>query len=77
MSWWSDFTQESVDQAHQAAIDMLERAQPVIAETENRLSRIAHSLLDRFTINISCEIKLNPYAKASSVEQDKLREQGS
>ena len=73
MSWWSDFTQKPVDQAHQAADDLLNRAQPMITEAENRLARIAHSLLDRFTVNI--EIKLNPYARATSVEDEKKREQ--
>jgi hypothetical protein len=66
MSWWSDFTSKPIDQAHQAANDVLDRAAPMITEAENRLARIAHSLLDRFTVNI--EIKLNPYAKAQSVE---------
>ena len=77
MSWWTDFTQNfgsgTVEQARVAAADFLQRAQPMITEAENRLARIAHSLLDRFTIDIT--IKLNPYARASSVEQDKKREQ--
>jgi hypothetical protein len=73
MSWWSNFTQSPVDQAHKAADDLLEKAAPMITEAENRLARIAHSLLDRFTVNI--EIKLNPYARAASVEDEKKREQ--
>ena len=72
MSWWSNFTSQPIDQAHQAADDLLNRAQPMITEAENRLARIAHSLLDRFTVNI--EIKLNPYARATSVEDEKKRE---
>ena len=73
MSWWQNFTQSPVDQAHKAADDLLDRAQPMITEAENRLARIAHSLLDRFTVNI--EIKLNPYARATSVEDEQKREQ--
>ncbi len=72
MSWWSDFTAKPIDQAHQAADDVLEKAAPMINDAENRLARIAHSLLDRFTVNI--EIKLNPYARAVSVEDEKKRE---
>ena len=72
MSWFSDFTQRPINQAHQAADDLLDRAQPMITEAENRLARIAHSLLDRFTVNI--EIRLNPYARATSVEVEKKRE---
>ncbi len=68
MSWWSNFTSTPIDQAHQAADDLLTRAQPMIDNAENRLARIAHSLLDRFTVNI--EIKLNPYAKAQAVKDD-------
>ncbi len=73
MSWWSNFTSTPIDQAHQAADDLLTRAQPMIDNAETRLARIAHSLLDRFTVNI--EIKLNPYARATSVEDEKKREQ--
>lgn len=68
MSWWSDFTAKPIDQAHAAAEDVLQKTQPMITEAENRLARIAHSLLDRFTVNISIEVKLNPYAKAQAVK---------
>ncbi len=68
MSWWSNFTSTPIDQAHQAADDLLTRAQPMIDNTENRLARIAHSLLDRFTVNVSIEVKLNPYARAQAVK---------
>jgi len=72
MSWWSDFTAKPINQAHDAADDLLEKAAPMITEAENRLARIAHSLLDRFTVNI--EIKLNPYPKAVTPEMEKKRE---
>ncbi len=68
MSWWSDFTAKPIDQAHAAADDVLAKAEPMITEAENRLARIAHSLLDRFTVNI--EIKLNPYARAQPVKDE-------
>lgn len=66
MSWWDNFVSKPIDQAHAAADDVLEKAAPMINEAENRLARIAHSLLDRFTVNI--EIKLNPYARPTPVD---------
>ncbi len=72
MSWWSDFTAKPIDQAHAAADDVLEKAAPMINDAENRLARIAHSLLDRFTVNI--EIRLNPYPRAVTPEQEAQRE---
>jgi hypothetical protein len=61
-----------IDDAHKAADDLIDRTEPMIVEAENRLARIAHSLLDRFTVDIT--IKLNPYARAASVEDEKKRE---
>jgi hypothetical protein len=55
----------SVDEAHEAVIDVLKRLEPLLRDLELRAGGILHGLLDRFEINIT--IKLNPIPKAERV----------
>lgn len=56
-----DIGKGSVQEAHATVVDAITRVKPILDDTWNRATIFAHTLLNRFEIDVNCKIKLNPW----------------